>query len=100
MKATFYDIQFNDSKDFIGAIAIFNADPYLVETEEQAEELSGFVNSADAVTAITSDDTSFEEACEKLGLSKENNVAKVYAAGVHNQSGCFFCLAADWAFSD
>lgn len=85
-----------DSKDFIGAIAIFNADPYLVETEE----LSGFVNSANAVTAITSDDTSFEEACEKLGLSKANNVAKVYAAGVHNQSGCYFCLAADWDFSD
>lgn len=90
-----------DSKDFIGAIAIFNADPYLVETEEQAEELSGLVNSVDTIiTEIIPGDTSFEDACEKLGLSKENNVAKVYAAGVHNQSGCYFCLAADWDFSD
>lgn len=86
-----------EANDFMGAIATYNADAFLVETDEVAEKLLNFINANGVeVAEFAPGDEDFEWICGKLDLTAENKVKKVYAAHAYNASGCFFCLAPDW----
>lgn len=77
-----------DASTLIGALVTYNADPYLIETDEQAEEVYNDIKS-NGLTPIT---LSGDELA-KLDLTEGNNVTALYSFG----SG-IICFASDWTF--
>lgn len=73
--------------ELLGALITFNADPTLVETEEDAAELAQTIGlEFDEIT----DADDFSDAKAKLDLS-ENKVKHIYSF-----SGGLVCFAHDW----
>lgn len=76
-----------DANDLIGALVTYNADPYLIENDEQAEEVYNDIMS-NGLTPIALD----KDELEKLDLT-EDNVTALYSfvCGI-------ICFANDWTF--
>lgn len=86
----FENIVLNDLYD---AVACYNGDPFLVEDEEQAQELLDFINQNEC-TLITDEDE-FEFAKARLDL--ENYVVKlIYDCGLPNQVHATICFKEDF----
>lgn len=81
---------FNNSSEFINAIVNFGADPYLVETEEQAEEVMESVSRATISREIT-DEEEFNTALKQLDLKKANHIYSFV-----DGSEFLVCLSEDW----
>lgn len=87
-------------KLFIGALVTYNADPFLVENDEQALDV---IKAIDKIYTIPveltpDDDEEFVDACERLDLDPEaNDVKRVlnYQSTI-SASGMLICMPEDW----
>lgn len=79
-----------NSTDLLNAIVNFGADPYLVETEEQAEEVMESISRATISREIT-DKEEFSAALEQLDLTKANHIYSFV-----DGSEFIVCLSEDW----
>lgn len=84
----------NNSTDLLNAIVNFGADPYLVETEEQAEEVMESISRATISREITDEDE-FNTALEQLDLKK---AAHIYS--FVDGSEFLVCLSEDWDYEE
>lgn len=80
-------------EDLPGALVNFGGDPFLVETEEQAESVAESLNRATIVREITDDDE-FATAMRQLDLVAENHPMKIYSF-VDGSEG-LICMPEDW----
>ena len=79
-----------ENSDYLfGALACYNGDAFIIETEEAAEELFESINGTDV--RLVEDEEEFEDAKRKLDL-EDFKVSAIYFGG-----GTYFCLAQDWA---
>ncbi|MCR4872362.1 MAG: hypothetical protein K5885_02335 [Bacteroidales bacterium] len=82
-----------NKEDLIYAIAEMGADAYLVETDEQAEELLESIKRATYYGVIEPDDEEFATAKAKLDL-ESNTVRRIHWAV--DGSRFSYCLNEDW----
>ena len=81
-----------NSDKYLGALVTWNADPYLVETDEQALEIMLNVQDFGLNETLREEEPEeFEEMMERLGLTDANNVKHIYGNG-----NITICLANDW----
>lgn len=81
-------------KDFYGAIATCNGDPFIVEIDEDAVNLFLALND-DGVTATKlSDEEEFEDAQCMLDLDGEQPKA-IYRFGKYNEASWYICFDSD-----
>ena len=74
--------------DLLGSLVTYNADPYLIETEEEAQEVYNDIMS-NGLTPIAIDD----DELSKIDLTEANNVKALYSFGIG-----IICLNEDWSF--
>jgi len=74
--------------ELIDSIANFGGDPYLVETDEQAQELLESIKSTASLRKIVRGDEDFEMYMKRLDLTDENRPAAIYS-GVDGSEFCF-----------
>jgi hypothetical protein len=82
-----------NKEDLINASAEMGADAYIVETEEQAEELLESIERATNYGEIEPGDEEFETARAKLDL-EGNTVRRIHWAV--DGSAFSYCLNEDW----
>lgn len=81
-----------NSDKYLGAIATWNADPFLVETDEQALDIMRSVQDFGLNETLREEEPEeFEEMMELLGLTDANNVKHIYG-----NFAITICLANDW----
>lgn len=78
--------------DLFGAMVNMGADPYIIETEEQAEELRESIETATVEREITDVDE-FKTATRQLDL-QGHNPKRIWS--FVNGSEFLVCLAGDW----
>lgn len=78
--------------DLFGAMVNMGADPYIIETEEQAKELQESIETATVEREIT-DEVEFETAARQLDLEDDN---PKHIWSFVNGSEFLVCLAGDW----
>lgn len=79
--------------DIYGALACWNGDAYIVENEEQVNEILEAINGG---IRLVSEGEEREEAMSKLDLTKENNIESIYFIGSSNTEGTYVCFSKDW----
>lgn len=84
----------NNSTDLLNAIVNFGADPYIVETEEQAEEVMESIERATISREITDEDE-FSTALEQLDLKKADHIYSFV-----DGSEFLVCLSEDWDYEE
>lgn len=77
----------------IGAIVNYGADAFIVEDEQQAEELAESIQRAGQIRQITDDDE-IEAVMGRLDLTEDNKPARLFSAV--DGSEFVFCLPDDW----
>lgn len=77
-----------DLDELINSIANFGGDPYMVETDEQAQELLESINATASLRKIVRGDEDFETYMKRLDLTDENRPAAIYS-GVDGSEFCF-----------
>lgn len=77
-----------DCDDLMNAVANFGGDPYLVETDGQAQELLESINATASLRKIVRGDEDFETYMKRLDLTDENRPAAIYS-GVDGSEFCF-----------
>ena len=81
-----------NSDKYLGALVTWNADPYLVETDEQALEIMLNVQDFGLNETLREEEPEeFKEMMERLDLTYANNVKHIYGNG-----NITICLANDW----
>lgn len=80
-------------EDLYDAVACYNSDPFLVEYEEQAQELFDFIKSSEC--KLIEDEDDFEIAKERLDL-EGYDVKAIYDCGLLNQVHATICLKEDF----
>lgn len=88
-------------KRFVGALVTYNADPFLVEHDEQALDVIKAIDKhyANTVVELTpDDDEEFVDACERLDLNPEANDVKrvLYYPPTNSAPGILICMSYDW----
>lgn len=88
-------------KRFKGALVTYNADPFLLEYDEQALDVIKAIDRhyANTVVELTPDDDGdFTDACERLDLDPEANDVKrlMYYPTKCNMPSMYICLPEDW----
>lgn len=88
-------------KRFIGALVTYNADPFLVEDDEQAIEVINDIDKHHAIVdpeLTPDDDEYFTDACERLDLDPVANDVKriMYYPTKGNVPSMYICLPEDW----
>lgn len=81
----------NEPNDLIGSLANFGADPYLVETEDQAQEVFESLERAGVGRCLTGDE--FETAKTQLDLDS-NEVCNIWS--FVDGSEFIVCFSEDW----
>ena len=79
-----------EAYQLLGALATLNADPFIIEDEETAEEVASLVNASGDLHEIL-DEEEFSTAMEKLDLTEEFHPKRIFAFG-----GGLLCLDEDW----
>ena len=79
-------------EELFGAIVNFGSDPYIVETEEQAEEISEAINNASSWREIN-DDEEFETATRQLEL-EGHDPERIFS--FVDGSELLVCFPGDW----
>ena len=87
-----------EPSELIGALVNFGGDPFLVETDEQAEQVVKSLNNATGISEITDEDD-FATAMAQLDLTEAHNVAKIYAF-IDNGCGAVICFPEDWDYPE
>ena len=87
-----------EHSELIGALVNFGGDPFLVETDEQAELVAESVNSAASVSQITDEDD-LATAMAQLDLTEANRVAKIFSF-INNGCAAVICFPEDWDFPE
>lgn len=82
----------NEWEDLLGSLVNYGGDPLLVETEEQAKELSETIEGATSEREIVDEDE-FETAKLQLDL-KGHDVERIWS--FVNGSEFIVCLSGDW----
>lgn len=81
-----------NSDKYLGALVTWNADPYIVETDEQALEIMLNVQDFGLNETLREEEPEeFKEMMERLDLTDANNVKHIYGNG-----NITICLANDW----
>lgn len=88
-------------KRFIGALVTYNADPFLIEDDEQAVEVINNIDKHYAIVdhELTPDyDELFTDACERLDLDPvANDVKRVFCyPPIISAPGLVICMPEDW----
>ena len=88
-------------EDLYDALATFNADPFLVESYEYADDVYNALERANfaAKKYTAEDDEEFEVLCSQLDLTAANNPQAIYVAGNGDQA-VTICLVTDWKYAD
>ena len=88
-------------EDLYNALATFNADPFLVESYEYADDVYNALACANfaAKKYADEDDEEFEVLCSQLDLTVDNNPQAIYVAGNGDQA-VTICLVTDWKYAD
>ena len=61
------------------AVATYNADPFLCESDETMQEVADFINGATEERILTKDDRQdYEDAAERLGFARDNRPEKIH----------------------
>lgn len=81
-------------EDFYNAISTCNADPYIVETEEDAVNLFLLFNDDGVTVTKISDEEDFEDAKCRLDLDGEQPSA-IYRFGKYNEASWYVCFDCD-----
>lgn len=83
------------------ALATFNADPFLVESFEYADDVYNALERANfAAKKYTAEDgEEFEVLCNQLDLTADNNPQAIYVAG-QGGNEVTICFATDWKYAD
>lgn len=68
----------NEYDECFNAMATFNADPFLCESDETMQEVADFINGATDERILTKDDEDFEDAAEWLGFATDNRPEKIH----------------------
>lgn len=88
-------------EDLYDALATFNADPFLVESFEYADDVYNALERANfaAKKYTAEDDEEFDVMCSQLDLTADNKPQAIYVAG---QGGNIvtICLANDWQYAE
>ena len=84
----------NNSTDLLNAIVNFGADTFIVETEEQAEEVMESIERATVSREITDEDE-FSTALEQLDLKKADHIYSFV-----DGSEFLVCLSEDWDYEE
>lgn len=89
-------------RDYLGALATYNADPFLVETESQAYELDQFIRGGltldrhvNEFGEFTPGTDEFKDAMAKLDLTEDNDPAHIYWVRRDNEL-LIYCKSEDW----
>lgn len=89
-------------RDYIGALATYNADPFLVETESQAYELEQHIRGGITLGQHVNDfgeftpgTDEFKDAMAKLDLTEGNNPTHIYWVRRDNVL-LIYCKSEDW----
>ena len=82
-------------EDIINSIVQFGADPYLVETEEQAEEVLEEISKGIEEVDL-SDEDEREVQLSWLDLAEANNVKHIYSIGGYGGERGTICFGEDW----
>lgn len=83
--------------NLIGAIVNYGADPFIIEDEQQAEELAESILRA-ALALHFPDDDEYEAVMRRLDLDDDNKPARLFSAV--DGSEFVFCLPDDWQVAD
>ena len=88
-------------EDLHNALATFNADPFLVECSENADDVYNALASANfaAKKYTAEDDEEFDVLCSQLDLTADNKPQAIYVAG-QGGNEVTICLANDWQYAD
>ena len=79
----------SEPQGFIGGLATYNSDPFLVDSDELADEL--FESIKEVELSLVQGEDNFTEAMAKLNLTDKNNVKAIYQG-----NGVLVCLPQDW----
>ena len=96
-----YDMLMEEAcKRFIGALVTYNADPFLVEHDDQALDVIKAIDKLYRIgVELTPDDgEEFVDACERLDLDPEaNDVKRVLSySQTISAPGILICMSEDW----
>ena len=96
-----YDMLIEEAcKLFIGALVTYNADPFLVEHDDQALDVIKAIDKLYRIPVelTPDDDEEFVDACERLDLDPEaNDVKRVLSyPSTISASGILICMPEDW----
>ena len=83
------------AEELIGTIVNYGADPFIIETIEQAEELQSSIDNATSYNRITREEEDFETICAQLDLSpdKADEVWSMVDGSVF-----VLCFGSDWNY--
>lgn len=69
----------NEIDDCFNAVATYNADAFLCETDETMEEVADFITRSDDERILTKEDGyEYEDATERLGFATDNRPEKIH----------------------
>lgn len=96
-----YDMLIEEAcKLFIGALVTYNADPFLVEHDDQALDVIKAIDKLYRIPVelTPADDEEFVDACERLDLDPEANDVKrvLYYPPTNSAPGIHICISEDW----
>ena len=88
-------------EDLYDALATFNADPFLVESYEYADDVYNALERANfaAKKYTAEDDEEFDVLCSQLDLTADNKPQAIYVAGNGDQA-VTICLVTDWQYAE
>lgn len=88
-------------EDLYDALATFNADPFLVESYEYADNVYNALERANfaAKKYTAEDDEEFDVLCSQLDLTADNKPQAIYVAG-QGGNEVTICLANDWQYAE
>lgn len=88
-------------EDLYNALATFNADPFLVESYEYADNVYNALERANfaAKKYTAEDDEEFDVLCSQLDLTADNKPQAIYVAG-QGGNEVTICLANDWQYAE
>ena len=68
----------NEYDECFNAVATYNADPFLCESDETMQEVADFINGATDERILTKDDEDYEDAAERLGFATDNRPETIH----------------------
>lgn len=68
----------NEDDECFNAVATYNADPFLCESDETMQEVADFINGATDEKILTKDDEDYADAAERLGFATDNRPETIH----------------------